>query len=309
MPAGRPRRRLVLPKISPGTSDQLLEIAQEVVGGRSNRRTQANKTRLHRVAEELRRLGVDLLDGLHAQQDAPSPHELERQLEKLQEAAQAQVTLIARLPPFMRGLLDTRYHAQRTWDPVTKRFEPIGIGSAPIEKTAAAILEAARQQLACWREGSVLGSVSPHEPGPMNSYQRIVHDPRAFIVDQITKLVIREQGTDAATAEEHRPVYAAVIGLWEWTTGLTDEGAHLRKYIRQNVKSALIQTEISSIAQAIVDEVTRYHDAPADFSSPAIKRDHNLRVEELRARTDQLREAQVLLLQSTSQRKRKTPSN
>ena len=61
----------------------------------------------------------------------------------------------------------------------------------------------------------------------MRAYQRIVGDPRGFVANQVAQLVIREQEAAAVSAEEDGSVCIVMTGLWEWATGLPEDGAHL----------------------------------------------------------------------------------
>ena len=250
-----------LPKVIPGTPAQLLGIARRVVGLRVPGHPRPDSAQLQTVVDRLGCMGQDLLYGLQQQVTSPSADALATGLEQVQQHAQKLEEAIVGLPPFAQNFLNHAYRGQRHWNPDTRSFRDLGIGTAPAAVVASAIAAAATQHLESWQKGTVVGQVPPTQRGPMRAYQRIVGDPRTLLANQVALLVIAEQGAAAVTAEENGVVYAVVGELWEWATGLSDEDANLRKHIRVGVRYALLAARLNEVKTFIADEVTRHHAA------------------------------------------------
>ena len=251
----------MLPEVVPGTLEQLVQIAHQVIGPRVNGRSHGDKARLQHVVDQVEHLGRELLHGLQQQVTSPSAKALKAQLELVRHHAQALATALAGLPFFAQDLINGAYWTQRSWPPDARSFRPRGIGPAPAATAAAAIAEAAELHLGSWQTRAIAGQVPPEQRGPMRAYQRIIGDPRTFLAQQVAELIIAEQGVAAATAEESGVVYTVIGQIWEWATGLSDEEANLRKHIRQGVKRGQIVAAHSKVQTDIEDEVTRYHAA------------------------------------------------
>ena len=280
--------RRKLPEAVPGTPEQLAGIARRIVDPRARGRLHDGKARLQSMADRLGRLGHDLLHGLQQQITSPSAEALEAELKRVRRQARALVKTITGLPPFARDPLNDAYWAQRRWDPGTRSFQDLGIGTAPAVVAASAIAAAADQHLDGWQKGTVVGRVPPERRGPMRVYQRIIGDPRTFVAEQVAQLVIAEQGAAAATAEESGVVYVVVGELWEWATGLSDEEANLRKHIRQGVRHGQLVAAQSKVQTDIEDEVTRYQVSLAEAPPSEARREHKQRLRALQAKQDRL---------------------
>ena len=299
-PSGKPTASgRELPEVVPGTPAQLLGIARQVIGPPARGHPRPDPARLQEITDRLGRLGRDLLHGLQQQVTSPSADALTTRLEQVRHHAQALEAAIMELPPFAYDLFNHAHRAQRRWNPDTRTWRDLG--AIPATVAAATIADTATQQLESWQRGTVVGRVPPAQRGPMRAYQRIIGDPRGFMVEQVAQLVIAEQGAAAANAEENGTVYTVIGELWEWATGLSDDDANLRKHVRQGVRDALLAARLDEVRRGIEDEIKSYHtvvmtDVAADEIAQANKARavlearpaHKRRLHKLEAERDRL---------------------
>ena len=232
-----------LPEAVPGSKGDLVDIALLVVGVRGRRQRSEEKPQIERVTGELSHLASELKKGLLEQAQSPTARELEKQLARIASLALRLSDAIHALPQLNRELLNLAYHNQRGWDEASHALVGLGLGTAPAELASSAIHAAAEQQVESWRSGRILGPVPPDRPGPEKAVQRLLGDPRLFLADQVAQMIGREQGADAVTSDERGSVYEVVGRLWSHATGLDDEGANLRQYVRRGARSAKLKRE------------------------------------------------------------------
>jgi len=272
----------------PGSAEELAAIASKVIGGRSRNQRQVDEPRLQRVTKQLLHVASTVLADLQQQVSAPTAKEVEMKLMRISRISWELTEDLHSLPPFSLDLLNTVYHAQRGWDDTVKARVKLGLGTAPIELVASAINVAAEQELDRWRNGTILGRIPPDRPGPQRAFQRIIGDPRIFLADQVAQMIAQEQGTDVVTAEETGPVYEVVALLWTYATGLSDEGANLRHYVRRGTRSATLLAQLRAVEDEIKEERISLYSKPEDHTDPRPKREVRLRIEELEARAHSL---------------------
>lgn len=231
--------QLQLPSIVPGTAEELAAIALIVVGKGSFSATHTDKARIKRVAYGLSSIAFTLLEGLHQQIASPTAKELETDLETILRNARDLVDKISKLPFFVVKMMDDRFDKLRySQSTIGDAFEGFRAITSPMT-AATAIEQIVEWQLAEWRDGTLLGRNPPNRPGPQRASQRIIGDPRALLASRVARLIADEQGNKAVTSDEKGSVYEVVERLWTYATGLPEQGANLRKYIRHGVRNTV----------------------------------------------------------------------
>lgn len=236
-----------LPDTAPGALDELEEIALAICGVRHQDRNRlANRSKIQLMNTYLRGIATLLLIELKEQYDAPTAKELDKELNMILSMTADASKKMQSLSEFSKKILNCVYRSELSKRNAVNSMQPERQVSA--EQALEVIHAAVRNLVLGWRKG-VLWPVTPTCPGRSRSRQRLLGDARAHTAWFVAKLVKDEQGLEAVSSDESGLVYRAVANLWCYATGLPEEGANLRKYIRQGTRAVIIDAELSSLAR------------------------------------------------------------
>ena len=266
------------PQSVPGKDQDLVEMARFVIGFSERRRKAPDKQKIEDLKGHLSWVASEVLICLQQQESSPSAKDLQKQLTRVSRLGTELGEAILGLPEFCRDLFNSAYHNQTGWNHTTKTSVRIDFGSAPPEFAALGLSASASHLIDFWEDGKVLGVIPPDRPGPQRAFQRLIDDPRIFLVDQVAQLIARERGSKDVTADEGGPVYIVVEQLWKYATGFEGEGANLRKFMRRGVRAVLFMVKWQALQdekQGLVDERCRDH---TKYMDPKAIADFNRRV-------------------------------